>query len=128
MKRSLLWFTIATDIVKGAVLLAVVLVLLPQLGITLPLWGVILLALALVVQSVVSYRLSHQALAKKPVVAPGNIIGSHGKAVTVLTPEGYVQVQGELWQAQTACQLEPGEEVIVTGMNLLKLLVTPKHP
>ena len=87
-----------------------------------------MLALALVIQSVVSYRLSRQALAKKPVVAPENIIGSHGKAVTVLTPEGYVRVQGELWQAQTDCQLEPGEEVIVTGMNGLKLLVTPKHP
>ena len=127
MKRSLLWFTIATDIVKGAVLLTVIVVLLPQLGITLPPWGVTLLTIALVVQSVVSYRLSRQALAKKPVVAPENIIGSHGKATTVLTPEGYVQIQGELWQAQTDCQLEPGEEMIVTGINRLKLLVTPKH-
>ena len=68
------------------------------------------------------------SLLSKPVVAFETIIGSEGEVVTALTPEGYVKVQGELWQASSDSYLEAGAEVVVTGIANLKLKVIPKKP
>lgn len=45
-----------------------------------------------------------------------------------LDPEGIVFYEGELWTAiSDAGRIEPGEEVMITGINGLKLLVTKKE-
>lgn len=125
--KSLLWYTVVITILKEAALIVIVLWGLPQLGINVPLWGLIVLAIALATYSYISYRLCKPTIVRKPTVAPETIIGSEGTVVTPLAPEGYVKIRGELWKAlSTESKLEVGSEIVVVGVDRLRLLVTPK--
>jgi len=56
------------------------------------------------------------------------MIGRKGFALTRLNPDGYVQVQGERWQAGIAKGRAPigqGEAICVEAVNGLKLTVGP---
>jgi membrane-bound serine protease (ClpP class) len=82
----------------------------------------LLLAAAFVV--LVSFALRAQ---RRPiVVGVESLIGQVGE---VRAPE-MVQVAGELWSAEPAesggRQLEPGQQVVITGVRGLRLLVRPK--
>ncbi len=98
-KKAYLLFNIATGLPKGAVLAAIFLWLLPLWGINIPIWGIILLIVAFVIYEIITFRLGWRALKRKPSILLKAIVGCCGKATTPLTPKGYVQVQGELWQA-----------------------------
>ena len=91
-------------------------------------WGLVILVLGVAAYSYITYRLVKPSLMKEPVVAPKAMIGTEGKVITPLAPEGYIKVQGELWQASsTTCGLEAGSDVVVVGMDGLHLLVIPKN-
>jgi len=128
--KSTLWYTvysIISTIVEEAAMIAIVLWVLPRFNIHVPWWGLAILIVVFAVYAYVSYRIGKPTLIRKPVVAPETIIGSEGKVVTSLTPEGYVKVQGVLWKAScTESGLEAGEEVVVVEINGLKLFVTSK--
>ena len=47
------------------------------------------------------------------------MVGERGE----VTEDGWVRVQGELWQARGAARLEPGQAVHVTGVDGLTLIV-----
>ena len=52
------------------------------------------------------------------------LIGSTGKAVTDLNPNGTVRVSGEFWQATTKAKpIKTGESVKVVGMDGMFLVV-----
>ncbi|UCD82508.1 MAG: NfeD family protein [Desulfobacterales bacterium] len=56
------------------------------------------------------------------------MVGRKGFALTRLNPDGYVQVQGERWQAGIAkgrAPIEKGEAIFVEAINGLKLTVRP---
>ena len=91
--------SIVTALAGEAALVAIVLWLLPECGVNMPMWGLILLMVAYGVYECISYRIGSKALQRKPVVSLEAIVGSYGKAATPLAPNGYVQVEGELWQA-----------------------------
>ena len=58
------------------------------------------------------------------------IFGAEGLAKERLNPSGYVQVRGELWQAELVSggrPIEKGDIVKVQGVNGLKLLVEPAN-
>jgi len=117
-------YSIVTSILEEAALASVVLWLLPGFGIDIPLWGLILLMIALGVYSYMTYQLGKKALDKKPIVSPD--IGSRGKVTTPLTPRGYVRIGTELWKASsTDSSIDAGEEVVVIGMQGMTLLVAP---
>jgi membrane protein implicated in regulation of membrane protease activity len=129
--RPPLWYTLQAVIswlLEEGLLVAVVVWLLPHLfDITVPLWGLAVLMLALAVYSGTMYRIGRQTFFMKPKVAAENIIGSRGTVTRRLAPEGYVKVQGVLWRA--ICKesdLEIGDEVEVIGIEGLKLIVRPK--
>ena len=64
---------------------------------------------------------------KKSVTGAEAMIGLEGKVVTPLAPEGTIKVCGELWQASaTDDAIDASEEVLVMGMEGLKLLVRRK--
>ena len=42
-----------------------------------------------------------------------------------LTPGGQVKLDGEVWEARSDVHLEPGREVVVTGLDGLVLDVEP---
>lgn len=126
--KAFFWYSLTGAIVKEAVLIAIVLWLLPYHGIYIPGWGLVILVLGVAAYSYITYRLVKPSLMKEPVVAPKAMIGTEGKVVTPLAPEGYIKVQGELWQASsTASRLEAGNDVVVVGMEGLRLIVIPKN-
>jgi membrane protein implicated in regulation of membrane protease activity len=126
--RPPLWYTlqaVLSWILEEILLAAVVLWLLPHFfHINIPLWGLALLMLALAVFSGIMYSIGRRTFFISPKVAGNNIIGSQGKVIRPLTPEGYVKVQGVLWKA-TCRGSEPGvgDEVEVTGIEGLRLVV-----
>ena len=57
-----------------------------------------------------------------------DLIGKTAEVKVSLQPKGMVFVEGEQWTAiSDAGRVEPGEEVIVTKVNGLKLYVTKKQ-
>ena len=118
-------FNIATGLLKGAVLAAIVLWLLPLLlGVNIPTWGLILLMVVFVIYEIVTFRLGRRALERKPTIPPS--VGCCGKATTPLTPDGYVQVEGELWRALSSnMNINKGDDIVVVEVNRLSLRVAP---
>lgn len=109
--------------------MAIVLWGLPQLGIRIPLAGLIALVAALAAYAVITYRLGSKALGRKPVVGLSDMVGSKGKVVSPLDPEGLVRIKGELWDSRSVGRrINTGEEVIVVGQDGLKLIVRKDKP
>jgi len=115
--------TITTTLLEEAALVAVVLWLLPRVAINIPLWGLIIMMIALGVYNSINYRLSKKALVKKPMISPD--IGSRGRTTTPISPKGYVRVNGELWQASSSSTIDAGEEIAIVGMEGMTLLISP---
>ena len=64
----------------------------------------------------------HQELAGRE-----ELVGKTAEVQTVMNPKGTVFIQGERWTAiLEEGQVEPGEEVIITKVDGLKLWVTKK--
>ena len=99
---------------------------LPHFNIHIPLWGIVILMLGLLVYSFYTYRMGRLALSGKPLVAPEAIIGCEGIVATPLDPKGFVKVKNELWRATSESSLEVGDEIIVTGIDGIKLKVIAK--
>jgi membrane-bound serine protease (ClpP class) len=114
---------IITILLEQAALVAVVLWLLPRASVNIPLWGLILMMIALGTYNYINYRLGKKALTKKPMISPD--IGSRGRASTPISPKGYVRVNGELWRASSDSNIDAGEEISVVGMEGMMLLVSP---
>ena len=100
--------------------------LLPRWGVTIPIWGLILLMFLFGIYEVISYWIGIRALARKPVISLQAMIGCHGRAVTPITSEGYVQIKGELWRALSAGpNIDEGSQIVVVEVNRLTLFVAP---
>lgn len=127
--RPPLWYTVQAivgTILEEAVLVIIVLWVLPHFNIHIPLWGLAVLMVALAIFSYVSYWIGKPTFILRPRVAPET--GSEGKVVRPLAPQGYVKVQGVLWKAISAeSGLEVGDEVVVVGIDGLKLIVSRKQ-
>jgi membrane protein implicated in regulation of membrane protease activity len=125
-RREYTLITIIVSLLEVAAIVAVTLWLLPHWGITLPVWGLILILLAFGVDQFVTYWLGKRALGRKPVVSSDAMVGRYGQATTSLTPHGYVQLDGELWQASSVgSHADRGDEVVVREVKGLTLFVTP---
>ena len=97
---------------------------LPQLGIHLPLYVLIIAMVVWAIYAVTTFWLVTRTLKKKAVVGLPNMIGGRGKVVSPLTPEGQVMIKSELWGAKSiGANVEIGEEVVVVGQDGLKLIV-----
>ena len=125
-KKAYIIFNIATGLLKGAVLLLVILWLLPLWGINIPMWGIILIVVAFLIYEIVTFRLGRRAMERKPAIWSEAIVGHCGKATTPLTPNGYVQVNGELWHAFSSdINIKKGDDIVVVEMDRLTLRVAP---
>ena len=123
-KKAYIIFNIATGLLKGAVLLSIVFWLLPLWGINIPIWGLALIIIAFLAYEIVTFKLGRRALERKPVIWSQAIVGRCGKATTDLKPDGYVRVDGELWQAYSDdTSINEGDDIIVVEMNKLTLRV-----
>ena len=126
-----LWYTVQAvlgSMLEEAVLVAVVLWLLPLFSINIPLWGLVILMAALAIYSYIMYRVGRLTFLIRPKLAAEAIVGNEGKVTKRLAPEGYVKVKGVLWKA--ICEeadLEVGDDVVVVGIEGLRLIVSPKE-
>jgi len=119
-----LTLTILATLVEEMAVILIVLLVLPRLGIHIPLPVFIALMAGLGVWAVISYRVASRALRKKPIVGLPAMVGSQGKVVSPLVPGGLVRIKDELWEAKSAGRrINTGEEVIVVKQNGLKLVV-----
>lgn len=65
---------------------------------------------------------------RRPATGKEGLVGKMASARTVLDPGGMVFVEGELWTAiSEGGRIEPGEEVVVTRVEGLKLRVAKKE-
>jgi membrane-bound serine protease (ClpP class) len=89
-----------------------------------------LLALIIVIVVVCLYFVvlwSVRAHQRKIAAGKEELIGNTAVVLTALNPKGMVFVEGERWTAVIdKGQAEPEEEVIITAVEGLKLLVTRK--
>jgi len=128
MSVRLIWAIVST-LLEEAALVAVVLWGLPQLDIHIPLAALIAVMVAWAAFAVFIYRKGTQALRKKPVVGLSDMVGSKGKVVNRLDPQGMVRIKGELWEAiSVGGRVNTGKEVTVVGQDGLKLIVRRSKP
>lgn len=117
---------VVSSILEQGVLVAVVLWLLPRFGISIPLWALVVMMIALGLYGYVGYRLGRAALERKPMMASEAMLGSQCTVMTPLAPRGYVKVGSEMWRASSrGLVIEKGQEVVIVGMEELTLLVVP---
>ncbi len=115
---------IVTTLIEEAVLAAVYLLGLPQLGLEPPLWLLVLLMAVWAGLAVFTYRKGTKALERKPPAGLPSVVGCRGKVVRALTPEGLVAIGSELWTARSSAgRIEAGEEVIVIKQRRTRLVV-----
>jgi membrane protein implicated in regulation of membrane protease activity len=125
-KKAYVMLNIVTGLLKGAALAAIVLWLLPLGGINIPIWGLVLIVVAFLIYEIVTFRLGRRALERKPTIWSEAIVGRCGKATMPLTPDGYVQVDGELWHALSIdTNINEGDDIIVVELDRLTLRVAP---
>ena len=125
-KKAYIIFNAVTGLLKGMALLLVVLWLLPLWGVNIPIWGIILIVAAFLTYEIVTFRLGRRVLERKPVIWSEAIVGRCGKTTTPLTPDGYVQVNGELWHAFSSdTNINEGEDIVVVELDRLTLRVAP---
>ncbi|MBA7481153.1 hypothetical protein ES707_16623 [subsurface metagenome] len=120
---------IVSTVLEEAALAAGVLWGLPKLGIQIPLWILIIVMLAWGAYTVITYRMGSRALRRKPVHGLTAMLGSEGKVVSPLAPEGMVRIKGELWRAKSASgRMDTGEAITVVRQDGLKLIVRKRSP
>ena len=123
MTGRLIIAIISTTLEEAAIAI-VVLFGLPQMGITIPLAGLVALMAGWLTWSVIIYRIGSRALRRKPYDILPHMAGCKGKVVSSLTPEGLVKIKGELWMATSAGGvLSLGEKIVVVEQDGLKLVV-----
>jgi len=126
--RARLILAIISTLLEEIAIAVIVLLGLPRLGIHIPIPGLIVVMVLWLAYSVVTYRAGSRALMRKPVINIP-VIGSKGKVVSPLAPEGMVRIKGELWVAKSAGRkIDVGGEVIVVEQDGLRLVVRVSSP
>jgi membrane-bound serine protease (ClpP class) len=127
-RKTYFIFSIITGLLKGAILVSIVFWLLPLWEIHIPMWGFILIFIAFFAFEIITFRLGKRSLESRPAMGPEVIVGCCGKATTPLNPDGYVQVNGELWHAFSSdVNINEGDSIIVVGLDRLNLYVSPSR-
>jgi membrane-bound serine protease (ClpP class) len=99
----------------GGILLAVFVVPWP--------WGIATIVAGGVLDIAESLALVRWSHRRRAVTGVEALIGRVAKVVTVCRPEGQVRISGELWKARSSAGADPGDEVVVRGVDELTLLV-----
>ena len=98
--------------------------LLPEFGIYLSLWVLIVVMVIWFLFSVSLFILTSRTLKKQALIGLQTMVGTKGKVASPLTPEGLVRIKGELWRAVSAeGNVNTGEQVEVVEEDGLKLIV-----
>ena len=125
-RKTYIIFSVGTGILKAFAIFAICVWLMPVWEISVPLWVLILLFIALLIYEITVFRLGRKALQRKAATPSEAIVGLCGKATTPLNPSGYVKVNGELWQALSSdARIDKDEDIVVLESDRLILHVAP---
>ena len=122
-KKPRLIVAVLTSLIDEAIIIAVILWLLPRLGVHLQVYWLVIICLGFAAFAVTTYILGTHALARKPVKGLSSMIGMTGDVVEPLSPRGCIKIKGELWNAKAESGVIEGGEVIVTGQDRMMLIV-----
>ena len=128
MRRTIKdWLIVLVLLLDEVAALALVLLVLWVLGIKVPLWAAIVIALVLGSFAFITHKVIIPSFHKKKVTGSEGMIGLEGEVIKPLTPVGVVMVGGEYWKAKSAGgKIAAGAEVEILGLNGLTLTVKPK--
>jgi membrane-bound ClpP family serine protease len=122
--RAFALLNLVTTTAEEAILLIILLVILPKLGINAHSGIIIALPVAWAAWSYLTYRIGARAIIKMPVVGAEALVGLRCRTTAPLSPEGYVKVGSELWQAYSIDgDISPEDDIIVVEVKGLTLLV-----
>ena len=125
-KRAYTIYSLVRTLFDEAALAALVLWLLPGVGINFPVWLLIVFMVAWAVYSCLTSRLVAKVISKVAVVGTEVLIGIKCTTTTPLLPDGYVRVGTELWRARSVSgDIDVEAEVVIVGIKRLTLLVKP---
>jgi membrane-bound serine protease (ClpP class) len=100
---------------------------LPQIG-SPDVWLIVLVVVALAAFVAISIIWGIRAHQQQILAGREDLVGKTAEAKTVMRPKGTVFVEGEHWTAiSEKGRVEPGEEVIITKVDGLKLWITKKE-
>jgi membrane-bound ClpP family serine protease len=115
---------VVSTILEETALAVIVLIGLPELGINLHVAVLVVLMVVWMAIAILNYQAGSRALKKSPVAGLGTMIGSRGKVVKPLQPEGLIKIGSEFWYAKSVdTGIENGSEVIVVGQDGKTLIV-----
>ena len=121
------WLIVLVLLLDDAAALALVLLVLWVLGIKIPLWVTIVIALLLGTFAFITHKVIIPSFHKKKVTGSEGMIGLEGEVIEPLTPFGVIRVGGEYWKAKSVGgDIAVGEEVEILGLNRLTLTVKRK--
>ena len=124
MTTARLILAIASTVAVEAALFVIWRWVLPEFDIEIPLAALIAVMVAYAVFAVVDFWFVTRILKRQAVVGLPTMIGSRGKVARPLTPEGQVNIKGELWGAEAIDgHIDSGELITVVGQDGLKLIV-----
>ena len=112
-------------ILDEALLVALVIFILWEIGVHLSLLVIITVIVLMAVVIFVLYRIIVSLTKRDLVGAREGLIGLQGRVVKPLMPEGVIKVHGELWKAKCINDdsISSQEEVIIVDVEGLTLLV-----
>jgi membrane-bound ClpP family serine protease len=99
----------------GAILLAIFVLPSP--------WGIVAVVVGGLIDVAESVAFVWWSRRRRAVTGAEALVGTTAVAATPLRPAGQVRVAGELWAARSASGADPGDEVVVRGLDGLTLLV-----
>ena len=121
--NSRILFATLLSLVDDVVILAAVIVILSRLGIHVPVWAIIILAVIVLAIGFIIFR----SFQKNPQLGFDNMVGVTGVVVEPISRKGTVRINGELWFASSRGEkIEVGAEVVVIEQSGLKLTVIRK--
>ena len=117
-----------TSLIDEVIIVAVILWGLPNWGVHIPWWGIVLICLAFAMYAYLTFRLGSRILKKKPLSGFTDLIGMSGKTIESLDPRGMVKVNSELWKAKSAGGAIPaGSPIEVVSQDGMVLVVRPQE-
>ncbi|MFC1866059.1 NfeD family protein [Chloroflexota bacterium] len=115
---------VMSTILEEVALAVIVVIGLPKLNINLPVFALVIMMLFWAVIAVTIYRAGSRVLKTTPMTGLETMVGSCGRVVKTLHPEGLVKIRGELWQAKMdGGNVATGGEVVVIAQKGNRLTV-----
>lgn len=111
-----------------AILVAVAFIVLWKIGVHLTPLIIATVIVILGALTFIRYKVIVSIARSRHTGGPEGMIGLQGRVVRPLTPEGLIKIRGEFWKAAcTDDSIKTEEEIIVVGIDRLKLLVKRKN-